>query len=259
MKEHAVTLHCREFGNPDQPTLCLLHGLFGSANNWMGVVKHLEDDFHIIAPDLRNHGRSPHHECMNYGVMAGDLLQLIDDLAVGEVSLLGHSMGGKVAMWLALQQPERIKKLVVADIAPVAYAHSFDSIFQGFSGMPLDEIQHRDAADQRLAEWVVDRGVRQYLLQNLVKQPEGWSWRFNLEVLRKAIPDLIGFPQPGRRIYAGEVLFIHAERSDYVIDAYRERIGKLFPHYRKRMLHGAGHWLYAEQPLLFAQAVKGFL
>ncbi|MES9969759.1 MAG: alpha/beta fold hydrolase [Candidatus Thiodiazotropha sp.] len=259
MKGHTVSLHCRELGDPKRPTLCLLHGLFGSANNWMGIVKYLADDFHIIAPDLRNHGRSPHHDCMDYKVMAGDLLQLLDDLAVSEVSLLGHSMGGKVAMWLALQQPERIEKLVVADIAPVAYTHSFANIFQGLKAVPLDEIQQRDAAEQRLAEWVVDKGVRQYLLQNLVKQPGGWSWRFNLEVLRKAIPDLIGFPQPGRRIYAGEVLFIHGERSDYVTDAYRETISQLFPHFRKRMLHGAGHWLYAEQPQLFAQAVKSFL
>jgi pimeloyl-ACP methyl ester carboxylesterase len=110
-----------------------------------------------------------------------------------------------------------------------------------------------------LAEWIVDKGVRQYLLQNLVKQPEGWSWRFNLGVLRKSISVLVGFPRPERRIFAGDVLFIHGERSDYVKDVYQEKIAQLFPHYRQRMLHGAGHWLYAEQPQLFARVVKRFL
>lgn len=259
MNEQAVALHYRQSGKPGLPVLCLLHGLFGSASNWLGVVKSLEDDFHIITPDLRNHGRSPHHQDMDYSRMAGDLLQLFNDLGIGEVNLLGHSMGGKVAMWMALQQPERVGKLVVADIAPVAYQHGFDRIIEGLCSLPLDRIGPREEADQRLAEWVSDRGVRQYLLQNLVKQPQGWSWRFNLDALRMAIPALTGFPDPGRRQFAGETLFIHGERSDYVKQADYEGIGQLFPHYRQRMLHGAGHWVYAEQPRLFAQAVKRFV
>jgi esterase len=254
-----VVLHYRQYGDPGLPVLCLLHGLFGSANNWLGLVKYLQDEFHIITPDLRNHGRSPHCQGMDYPAMAGDLLRLFGRLAIDEVNLLGHSMGGKVAMWLALQQPERVGKLVVADIAPVAYQHRFDSIFKGLSGLPLDKIGPREEADQRLAEWVADRGVRQYLLQNLVKQPEGWAWRFNLTVLRRVISVLSGFPDSGRHQFAGEVLFIHGERSDYVKQAYHEKISQLFPHYRQRMIHDAGHWLYAEQPQLFAQVVKRFL
>ncbi|MEW8506337.1 MAG: alpha/beta fold hydrolase [Candidatus Thiodiazotropha sp.] len=259
MINSAIPLYCREFGDPDAPKLCLLHGLFGSANNWLGVVKYLQDSFHIIAPDLRNHGRSPHHKAMDYGSMAEDLLQLINQLEIDGLHLLGHSMGGKVAMLLALQQPERVERLVVADIAPVAYAHRFDNIFRGLAGMPLDEIKSREEADRWLAEWVGESGVRQYLLQNLLKQSSGWRWRFNLEVLRDAIADLVDFPEVKREIFAGEALFIHGEKSDYVKDAYRDRIAQLFPHYRLRMLHGAGHWLYAEQPRLFAQAVKSFV
>jgi esterase len=259
MSQQALALHFREFGNPELPALCLLHGLFGSAINWMGIVKYLQDDFHIIAPDMRNHGRSPHDEGMDYSLMAGDLLKLLDHLVLNSASLLGHSMGGKVAMWLALQHPERVKKLVVADIAPVTYEHSFDRLFDGLYGLRLDKIQRREEADQVLAEWIPDKGVRQYLLQNLVKQPGGWSWRFNLGVLHKSISTLTGFPEPGRRIFAGDALFIHGERSDYVRDIYQEKIGRLFPHYRRRMLHDAGHWLYAEQPKLFAQTVKHFL
>jgi pimeloyl-ACP methyl ester carboxylesterase len=259
MTKRAVALHYREFGKKGAPVICLLHGLFGAANNWLGIVKQLEDDFHIITPDMRNHGRSPHHQCMDYSLMMWDLLGLFDLLAIDEVHLIGHSMGGKVAMWLALQQPERVKKLVVADIAPVAYRHGFEGIFEGLCALPLDKIGRREEADQRLAEWVADTGVRQYLLQNLVKQPEGWSWRFNLAVLHKTIQTLTAFPDPGRRQFAGEVLFIQGERSNYIKQAYHEKIGRLFPHYRQRMLHNTGHWIYAEQPQLFAQAVRGFL
>jgi esterase len=259
MNKQAVALHYRQFGTPGFPVLCLLHGLFGSANNWLGIVKYLEDDFHIVIPDLRNHGRSPHHQGMDYTLMVRDLMMLFDRLAIGEVNLLGHSMGGKAAMWLALEQPERVGKLVVADIAPVAYKNSFDKIFKGLCALPLEKIGRRDEADQLLTNWVADRAVRQYLLQNLVKQPEGWSWRFNLAVLHMAISALIGFPDPGGRHYAGETLFIHGEKSDYVKQAYHETIGKLFPHHRQRLLHGAGHWLYAEQPQRFTQAIKGFL
>ena len=162
-------------------------------------------------------------------------------------------------MWMALQHPERVEKLLVADISPVTYTHSFDRIFEGLCALGLDKIERRDEADDQLAEWVADKGVRQYLLQNLVKQPGSWSWRFNLGVLRMTMSALTGFPEPGRRIFAGDVLFIHGERSDYVRDDYLEKIGLLFPHYRRRMMHGAGHWLYAEQPQLFAQVVKRFL
>jgi pimeloyl-ACP methyl ester carboxylesterase len=259
MNTGAVELYYRQSGDPEKPKLCLLHGLFGSASNWMGVVKYLQHDFHIIIPDMRNHGRSPHCQEMDYPLMAHDLLALFNRLDMGSVHLLGHSMGGKVAMWLALQQPERIEKLVVADIAPVTYMHSFERIFSGLQGLPLAQIKNRDDADRRLAAWVSETGVRQFLLQNLVRQPDGWSWRFNLDVLHKVISRLAGFPQADRLIFAGDVLFVHGERSDYLKDAYRERIGQLFPHYRLRMMNGVGHWLYAEQPQRFAQVVKEFL
>ncbi|MES9993029.1 MAG: alpha/beta fold hydrolase [Candidatus Thiodiazotropha sp.] len=258
-RDKGIALYYREFGNPEAPKLCLLHGLFGSANNWMGVVNCLQDSFHIITPDLRNHGRSPHHEDMDYELMADDLLQLLNSLQADSVYLLGHSMGGKVAMWLALQQPERVEKLIVADIAPVAYAHRFESIFKGLTSLPLDAIRDRQEADRLLAEWVNETGVRQYLLQNLLKQSDGWRWRFNLDVLHGAISDLVGFPEVKQGFFAGDALFIHGEKSDYVKVAYRHRIAQLFPHYRLRMLHGAGHWLYAEQPQQFAQVVKSFV
>ncbi|MCU7934979.1 MAG: alpha/beta fold hydrolase [Candidatus Thiodiazotropha sp. (ex Dulcina madagascariensis)] len=254
-----MNLHYREFGDAANPRLCLLHGLFGSSVNWMGIVKRLQGNYRLLLPDLRNHGRSPHQASMDYPLMASDVYKLMDRLRIDSVSLLGHSMGGKTAMWMALQQPERIDKLVVADIAPVTYEDRFESIFQGLCALPLHEIRSREAAERYLAGWVKEKSVRQYLLQNLLKRSDGWRWRFNLPVLQAAMAVLSGFPEVQGRSYAGDVLFIHGEGSDYVTEAYQERMRRLFPHYRQRLLHGAGHWLYAEQPGPFSQAVRVFL
>jgi esterase len=196
---------------------------------------------------------------MDYCAMAGDLLALLDRLQVDSASLLGHSMGGKAAMWLALTRPERVERLLVADIAPVGYPNRFQLIFQGLQALPLQQLSGRESADQRLAPWVASGSVRQYLLQNLVKQPSGWQWRFNLPVLKRSIETLAGFPAAQARSFAGEVLFLYGERSDYVKAEYREAIERLFPLARLRLLPGAGHWLYAEQPEAFSRAVKAFL
>lgn len=257
MSGDSVALHYREYGQPQAPVLLLLHGLFGAGGNWQGVVKQLQSQFHLIVPDLRNHGRSPHHPIMDYPAMAGDVLALMDRLELASASLLGHSMGGKTAMWLALSQPERVDRLVVADIAPVTYGNRFDHIFQGLTALPLASLQSREAADQYLARQVTDRAVRQYLLQNLVKGTAGWSWRFALSVLQGAVTQLAGFPECDEASFAGKTLFIYGERSDYVTPAQRGAIEQHFPHARLRMINGAGHWLYAEQPQAFAQMVKG--
>lgn len=259
MKARSLPLFYREYGEPERPPLVLLHGLFGVSNNWMGIVKRLQADYHLLLPDLRNHGRSPQHAEMDYPAMAGDLLVLLDRLRLDSASLLGHSMGGKVAMWLALTQPERVARLLVADIAPVNYPHRFEAIFQGLQELPLAELTGRKSADLHLARQVPNPSVRQYLLQNLIKQPDGWQWRFNLPVLRQSIDILAGFPAAEGKGFAGDALFLHGERSDYVKADHRDLIARLFPHARLRMLPGAGHWLYAEQPEAFSRAVQGFL
>ena len=259
MSGEPVALHYREAGDPARPALMLLHGLFGNAGNWQGVAKHFQDDYRLILPDLRNHGRSPHAPVMDYPALADDLLALMGRLGIESATLIGHSMGGKSAMWLALNQPERVDRLVVADIAPVGYPSRFEEIFQGLSEVPLEGLADRTAADLALSRRVASRAVRQYLLQNLLKGPDGWGWRFNLPVLRAAAPQLAGFPPAEGLGFAGDVLFLYGERSDYVLPAYRERIDTLFPHARLRMLNGAGHWLYAEQPEAFARAIKAFL
>jgi esterase len=254
-----VALHYREYGKPKSPPVLMLHGLFGASGNWQGVVKQLQENYRLILPDLRNHGRSPHHPVLDYPSMAADLLALLEQLKLDSATLVGHSMGGKVAMWLALNQPERVQCLVVADIAPVSYASRFDQILQGLRELPLAQLPGREAADHYLAQRIPQPAVRQYLLQNLVKQTDGWQWRFNLPVLDRSIDTLAGFPPSEGLSYAGEVLFLYGEKSDYVQAEHRASIDRLFPHARLRMIHGAGHWLYAEQTEAFSRAVKAFL
>jgi pimeloyl-ACP methyl ester carboxylesterase len=236
-----------------------MHGLFGSAGNWMGVVKQLQADYRLILPDLRNHGRSPHHPVMDFPAMAADLSALLDRLQIESASLVGHSMGGKAGMWLALTQPERVERLVVADMAPVSYHNRFGAIFQGLCDLSLADLAGREAADRQLSSRVPERSIRQYLLQNLVKQSGGWQWRFNLPALKASIDTLTDFPETEGMSYAGEVLFLYGERSDYMLPEYRSRIENLFPLARLRMLAQAGHWIYAEQPEAFSRAVKAFV
>ncbi len=209
--------------------------------------------------DLRNHGRSPHVESMNYELMALDMLQLMHQLDIPHAHFIGHSMGGKVAMWLALNHPESIEKLVVADIAPVNYGHRFETIFSALQGVDLTRLSGREDADRQLSQWVGNLGLRQYLLQNLVKLPTGWSWRFNLLGLCKAMDTLAGFPAQATHSYPGNVLFLYGGNSDYVQADSQPEIRACFPYARLRMLTGAGHWVYAEQPEAFVQVVSAFL
>ena len=258
MSVESVSLYHRELGDPERPPLMLLHGLFGVSSNWMGVVKLLQQEYRLILPDLRNHGRSPHHPVMDYPAMAADLEALMVRLGLESVSLLGHSMGGKAAMWLSLNQPERVGRLLVADIAPVTYSSRFEAIFEGLRELPLSRLVDRETADQLLAKRISQRSVRQYLLQNLLKQHDGWQWRFNLPVLDQARGALAGFPAVDGLSFAGKTLFLYGEKSDYVRPEHWDTIGRLFPLARLRLLPAAGHWVYADQPEAFARAVKAF-
>ncbi|MEN8166403.1 MAG: alpha/beta fold hydrolase [Pseudomonadota bacterium] len=255
----AVDLYYREFGEPQAPPLVLLHGLFGSSANWVGIARRLESAYRLIVPDLRNHGRSPHAESMSYPSMAADILRMLDRLDSQGADFIGHSMGGKLAMWLALTRPERVNKLLVADITPVDYPHRFEKIFTGLRAIDLKQLSDRQEADSLLSQVIESAGVRQYLLQNLLKESDGWAWRFNLPVLQREIESLAGFPDSKGLSFPGDVLFVYGGRSDYVKPAYLPAIRETFPLARMRMLAGAGHWVYADQPEQFTQAVTTFL
>jgi len=257
-----VKLHIREYGSYSdrRPTLIFLHGLLGSSSNWHSIARKLEDRFHVIVPDLRNHGRSPHTDTMNYPAMGLDLAGLIEDQGLDSALLVGHSMGGKVAMWLALEQPELVSGLVVVDIAPVDYPNRFESIFAALSGIDIGILESRGQAERMLAPIIQEPGLRQFLLQNLERRDGVWRWRNNLKLLKREISTITGFPALSEnRQYAGPVLFIHGSVSDYVKPAYHSLIRAAFPHFRLRTISGAGHWVYAEQPVAFYQALNGFL
>ncbi len=257
-----MKLHYREYGRYDdrRPTLILLHGLLGSSANWHGIARRLEAEHHLLVPDLRNHGRSPHADEMGYPEMAGDLLQLVDEQGLDQALFIGHSMGGKVAMWLALAEVERVSGLVVVDIAPVAYHHSFAPIIGAMRAVDLQRLESRQAADEILAQHLPDLGLRQYLLQNLALENRRWRWRVNLSAIESAMPSILDFPLPGHNSsYPGQTLFLYGSESDYVQPGHEARIRSLFPYARLRVVSGAGHWLYAQRPEQFVSAVAAFV
>ncbi len=254
----SVPLHYREYGT-DGPAVVLLHGLFGSSANWGSIARELSSDYRVIVPDLRNHGQSPHVQAMDYPGMAGDLLALLDALDLERPALVGHSMGGKVVMRFALETPERTAGIAVVDITPVAYAHDFSVILDGLESIDLDGLKDRSQADRELSARVPEAGVRAFLLQNLVRDADGWQWRLNLPVLRSAMRDITGFEVPPGAAWSGPACFIHGDRSHYVLPAYESRIHALFPDAMLCTVHDAGHWVYAEQRAGFMTCLHRFL
>ncbi len=257
-----MKLNFREFGKPQvgSPPLILLHGLFGSLVNWQRIARNLSTEHHVIVPDLRNHGRSPHDPDVSYPAMAADVLQLLDELRLTEAVFIGHSMGGKLAMWLALNAGERVSRLVSVDMAPVAYESAFAPILQALMELPLDQIDSRKAADTWLSAAVPIKSVRDYLLQNLQHTEQGWRWRNNVAALNAGMDMIMDFPAtPMEQNYAGPALFVYGSESDYVLAQYHRRILELFPAAELESITGAGHWVYAEQPEAFLQLINSRL
>lgn len=255
----SLQLHYRSYGDPGSRPLLLLHGLLGSSANWHSIARALEGGFRVLVPDLRNHGRSPHSQDTDYPLMAADLAALIRRLELGAADLVGHSLGGKVAMQLALQAPDMVRSLVVVDIAPVRYDHRFESMITALQGLDLGSLTNRQQADRQLADLLDDPGLRQYLLQNLVKEQGRWRWRMYLDGLIRAMPDLMDFPVATGRQFPGPALFLYGGASTYVLPEHAGAIRERFPMARLRMVPGAGHWVYAEQPEAFLLALNGFL
>lgn len=256
-----MRLHYREYGSysDHHPTLIFLHGLLGSSSNWHSLARGVADNFHVIVPDLRNHGRSSHDGDVSYAAMAGDLAQLIDDQGLESVLLIGHSMGGKVAMWLALTQPDLVAGLVVVDIAPVAYPNRFGVIYEALHAVDQAHIGSRAEADRILARYLDEVGLRQFLLQNLHQVEGVWQWRMNLSALTRGMSEIVGFSLPDKPLYTGPTLFVHGGLSDYLQEGAKPVIRQLFPGARLRAIPQAGHWVYAEQPRAFSAILNEFL
>ena len=240
--------------------LVVMHGLFGSSRNWQSLARQLAQDFEVYNLDLRNHGQSFHADEMNYPAMAADVADLLDQLGLEDCYLLGHSMGGKVAMTLALQQPRLAARLVVADIAPVAYFHHYDDLIEPILALPLDRLESRAQAEQLLRQNIPEDQLRAFLLQNLARGSEGWYWRVNFRVIQRDMEWLTGFvdlPQDWR--IELPTLFLRGDRSDYIGAAEIEVIGEHFDAARIETVEDAGHWLHAEQPQRFAELVLAYL
>jgi esterase len=258
-----VQLHFRQYGqlNTDRAPLVLLHGLLGSSANWHGVASRLEREGHVLlVPDQRNHGRSPHDSMMDYPLMAADLMRLLDQLELEQVVLIGHSMGAKTAMWLALNYPSRVESLVVVDMAPVSNPNRFDVIFDALESLDLLQLSSRQQADEHLGTTLPSSLLRQYLLQNLVRDEQRWYWRINLPVLAASLTQILDFPvvESGCQ-FQGNTLFLYGGESDYVTSSVAAPIRNLFPYARLRAVPGAGHWVYAERPEEFHLALSHFL
>jgi esterase len=239
--------------------VALLHGLFGAAQNLRDLQRRLAVRHRVLALDLRNHGASPHAAGMDYAIMAADVMETLANHDALPAALLGHSMGGKVAMQAALAEPERVARLVVADIAPVAYPPHFRAYAAAMRSVPLEPGLSRTAADAALAPAIPDKQVRGFLLQNLRTSDCVPAWRCGLDEIIAGLPEIEGWESPAGGRYDGPVWFIGGERSDYILPEHRAVIRSLFPRSRFVTVKGAGHWLHSDQPEAFAGIVEAAL
>ena len=238
----------------DRPALLIAHGLFGSGRNWGVIARRLADSRQVIAIDMRNHGGSGWSDSHGYGDLAGDLAETITAHGT-PMDVLGHSMGGKAAMVLAVTHPALVRRLIVADIAPVAYAHSQAHLIDAMRRIGADH-PDRASADAALADTVDDPSVRSFLLQSLDIGHQ--RWRLNLDALDREMPRIVGFPDLTAS-YLGPTLFLSGADSAYVQPQHRPAIRRLFPAARFAKIPGAGHWLHADRPREVEAAARVFL
>ncbi len=241
------------------PTVVVLHGLLGAARNWSSIAKQLALRYQVISADLRNHGASPWAKRMTYDDMAGDLRGLIQKEVPGPAIVIGHSMGGKVAMRLALTQPDLISHLVVVDIAPAAYRHDFGDYVTAMQKVEPAAFARRADVDQALAATVPEPAIRAFLMQNLVRARDQYRWRVNLDAIAANMTELMDFPTGGARPFAKPTLFVAGEHSSYIRRQDRPVIEQLFPTAELVTVTDASHWVHADQPTAFLAHVTAFL
>lgn len=252
----APMLNIIRHDGPAGPTpLLIAHGLYGSARNWGVIAKRLSSDRAVIAVDMRNHGLSPWYDSHSYGDMAADLAAVIRAQGV-PMAVLGHSMGGKAAMMLALHHPDLVANLIVGDIAPVAYAHDQTPYIRAMQAVDLAQVEKRSDAEAQLAALVDDPSLPAFFTQSLDLKDR--RWRLNLDILADQMPHILGFPAVDTQ-FTGPTLFLTGATSHYVQPAHRDRIKGLFPAARFAKIPGAGHWLHAEKPREFEAAVRAWL
>lgn len=256
LKKFKMKLFYRELGQ-GQP-IVIMHGIFGSSDNWLTQARLLSARYHVFSLDLRNHGQSFHTDEFDYPAMVNDLEEFIDIHNLEDPVIIGHSMGGKVAMNFALAHPEKLQRLIVVDIAPKFYNLEHYVILDGLRAVPIDNISSRNEADQALAPFVPEADVRQFLLKNLQRKPAGgFTWKINLPVIGKHLSK-IGLDLQYNGKFDKPTLFIRGGRSRYVLDEDVPRIREVFPKAEVRTLD-AGHWVQAEKPQEFTDLVTEWL
>ncbi|MEC6906271.1 alpha/beta fold hydrolase [Photobacterium piscicola] len=252
-----MNLHFRAEGKGK--TIVLIHGLFGSADNLGLLARELKHHYHVISVDLRNHGLSPHSDQFSYQDLAQDIIETLDHLAINQFDVIGHSMGGKVAMALSAIIPQRINHLIVIDIAPVAYqGHRHQNVFDGLREVNRYLLTKRSEAEAYLARYINDAGVRQFLLKSLVKTETGYQWRFNVESLIANYATIMGW-HPASQPFTGNTLFIKGQLSDYIEPQYRAAIMAQFSNAKAHVVANTGHWLHAEKPATVNRIILQFL
>jgi esterase len=253
-----IRLAVRRYGRGEP--LVLLHGLFGSASQWHHIAVRLAEAHEVLAVDLRNHGNSPHEALMDYPTMADDVDSLLESNGLEDAHVLGHSMGGKVAMTMALRTPRRVKRLTVVDIAPVVYADALRPLVCAALRLDLAAIATREEADRMLATHVPSAAVRAMLLQNLVRRDGAWAWRIHWAAIADNLTTLLGFP-PALACERSElpVLFIRGGASDHLRPEHRPAIEARFPRAALRTIAGAGHWVQADQPGELVRVIRTWL
>jgi esterase len=242
------------------PPLVVLHGLFGSSGNWRAIARQLASSHSVFSVDLRNHGASPWADSMDYLEMSDDVLRLIERLGLDRPTVMGHSMGGKTAMALALSHPAQVGRLIVVDIAPLSYADTLTPFAEAMRSADVFAAASRTEVQRRLQQAVPDPGVVPFLMQNLVTRNDHFDWRLNLLGISAAMPQLCSFPSAllGSR-FAGPVTVVAGKDSDYVMQHDGASFGPMFTDVSVEVIEGAGHWVHADQPAAFLARVRQVL
>lgn len=253
-----MELNYKVFG--EGTPVIIIHGLFGTLDNWQSIAKKLSKDFMVFIVDLRNHGRSPHAEEFSYEIMAQDVQEFMENNWIYEAHVVGHSMGGKVAMQLASQNPDMVSKLVLVDMAPKTYEGSHEEIFQAMFALNLATVQSRKEADQQMQAKIPSYSVRQFLIKNLSlnKETQQYEWKLNLPVIYEHYNHILSY-NPIYQPYEGPTLFIKGETSDYILPEELEQYQAYFPAATLETVLQAGHWVHAEQPARFLEVLTKFL
>ncbi|MBN2743543.1 MAG: alpha/beta fold hydrolase [Marinilabiliaceae bacterium] len=264
-----MLLHYKTYGTSG-PWIMMVHGLYGSGDNWTSMARSLAPHYQIVLPDLRNHGASPHHHAHNYPELANDLLDTMNHLGIDSAQLLGHSMGGKAVMHLALKYPEKVKKLIVVDIAPVSYTHWLDNkqienrhdhLINILRAIPISNCLTRQEIEKHAEEYIPNAMLRQFLLKNVKRNEDNtFAWKLNIEALYQNLTEIAdGFTNLRATPFTNACLFIRGERSLYIEDKDIDPTRKLFPNARFITIPQAGHWLHAEKPELVLNAINTFI